>query len=261
METEALNLRNKIKFQSHFVALSKEQLSDQGFSETRTKCALLIQSMEFGVVATLISILYSLYILSILASEEYIYDKWQAAIAVESVELLFMALFSFEIVVYLTIFGPKLYFRDLANFWDVVLILLTIIWYILDLANSDRFREKAAFRVIRVVLMLWRLRFSYFSFVARIKNDKSTYNAEVPFDQVCRILSNLRDRITDSKLASDLNYWLDIIITGSIYSNKSKIKSQNKEIKTRNDKDNNLKPKLEVVKKNIQKNIDKIDLK
>lgn len=116
METEALNLRNKIKFQSHFVALSKEQLSDQGFSETRAKCALSIQSMEFGVVATLISIVYSFYILSILASEEYIYDKWQAAIAVESVELLFMALFSFEIVVYLTIFGPKLYFRDLANF-------------------------------------------------------------------------------------------------------------------------------------------------
>ena len=151
---EDLNSQNKIKIRKHFITLNKEELEKEGISGIRNSIANLIKYKAFGIITVILTAIYSLYIFSILAAEQNIYDSKAGAIAVEIVELFFMGLFTFEIALYLSSFGPKLYFRDLLNLMDIILILLTIIWYIMDLADSDKFRVKAAFRVIRVALMI-----------------------------------------------------------------------------------------------------------
>ena len=262
-ESEAVTSKNKIKFRKHFISLSKDQLIEEGITGFRNNFAGCIQSLTVGIIALIVTIIYSLYVFSILAAEESIYSSKAGAIAVESVELLFMGLFIIEIFMYIVAFGIRLYFRDMLNMFDIILILLTIIWYIMDIWDSDKYREKAAFRVIRVALMFWRLRFGYFTFVSRIKYNRSFYNVEFPINQVCQILGSIRDHITDSKIASDINYWLDVITSGKIYQfkRKAKIQENNDENLLISKRNQINKPSIEEIKKKIQKVVSKIDIK
>lgn len=259
-ETEAFN--PKLNLRPHFVALSRQQLAQRGFSEYRTQFALAVQSLVFGVIAALVTAAYSLYVFAILAAEQHIYDSSRAAVAVESVELLFMALFALEVVVYVAAFGPTLYFGDVLNAADVALVLLTVVWYVLDLSDADRFRQTAAFRVIRVALMLSRLRFAYFAMHARLRHVAAAYDVETPASQVCGIIGGIRDHITDSKLASDLSYCLDVIASGRLYHAKDRAAGKDGSETARSTKrESRRKPSIDYVKKVIQKTIDKVDLK
>ena len=214
--------KNKIKILNHFLNMSKEELEKEGIKRIRGIIARGIQSKVFAIAAFILTVIYSLYIFAILASEQQIYDSKAGAMAVEIVELFFMATFLSEIAIYIIAFGPKLYFIDLLNIFDIILILLTLIWYIMDLSDSDKFREKAAFRVIRVALMFGRLRFLLISIIAR-KSIKNLSNKSQPsMNQIWEILENIRDNTTNAKVSSEINYWIDSILQGIIWDNWEK---------------------------------------
>lgn len=143
-----------------------------------------MKDIGFGLVILAVNVIYALHIFAILASEEQIYDTKTGSTVVELVELFFMLLFILEIVLYLASYGPKLYFRDVLNFVDIVLIAATIVLYVLDIVNSDKYRSKGAFRAIRVALMLFRLRFSFLLYFARKRIINTLYEAQVPLAQV-----------------------------------------------------------------------------
>ena len=117
MQTWKLRLRrNKIKNFKAFLNLNEDELKQEGIFGLRNSMARGIKYKAYGIVTFIITVLYSLYIFSILAAEEHIYDSKSGAMAVEIVEIFFMALFFAEIAIYVIAFGPKLYFRDLFNF-------------------------------------------------------------------------------------------------------------------------------------------------
>lgn len=99
--------------------------------------------------------IYSFFILTILAIEQDIYSFTAGILISEIAELFFMIFFFVEIMVYLISFGPRLYFKDKLNYLEIIFILATIAWHMLDIKhNSMNFREKGAFRVVRVTLMI-----------------------------------------------------------------------------------------------------------
>jgi hypothetical protein len=216
-EEDSLYQKN-IQLNKHFILMSKEELFQQGIKGWRYSLSCMFKDLGIGIFILAVSLVYGVYTLVWLAIEPDIFDSNEATLALQILELAFLIFFAVEIIIYTIAYGPKLYFRYYLNLADFILISTLLIWDVLDIIDSKIFRTKGAYRVIRVCLLFLRLRFELVTNHLRNKANNSYYDSKSPFEQVFDILANVRDLWNDPKLKSDMNYCIDMITSGKIFS-------------------------------------------
>lgn len=164
-----------------------------GIAGIRGSLALFLQDMGVGLFCGFIVCVYALFTLVWLAIEADIFDSKTATTIMQITELIILSFFISEVLVYISAYGPKIYFQDFGNYFDIALQLVMILWTILDIVDSGTFRVKGAYRVIRVSLLFFRLRIMIITFLARRKISSVFYDAKSPFEKVYSILSGVRD--------------------------------------------------------------------
>lgn len=114
-------------------------------------------------------------------------------------------------LLFVTSFGPKLFFADLWNILDIVIISATMFLLVMDIAYSeaeddDKFRIKGLFRVLRVLLLYRKLDMLRVKFEAHNIHKESTNFFKTPLEKVNETLTYLRNNLHDNNLISDLNF-------------------------------------------------------
>lgn len=217
-EEDCSESRKDIHMKKHFILMNKEELYQQGIRGWRCSLASMFKDLGVGIFTLLVSLVYGVYTMVWLAIESEIFDSNAATLALQILELVFLTFFAVEIIIYTIAYGPKLYFLHLFNIADFILVSTLLIWDVLDIIDSGIFRVKGAYRVIRVWLLFLRLRFELVTHHLRAKANNSYYDTKSPFEQVFEILANVRDLWNDPKLKSDMNYCIDMITSGKIFS-------------------------------------------
>lgn len=143
-------------FYANYLTISRKQLEQSGFADGQISFAMLLRTKHFEIFRCALIIIYLLFTLSIIAAESAIYDDDSGALAVHIIELVFMVFFVIEITMYLIAFGLKNYLKVAHNPAFILITLLYLIWILLDIIDSDVFRFKGAFRVLRVLLIVLR---------------------------------------------------------------------------------------------------------
>lgn len=210
-------LSDTLKVDKYFITIPREELEERGIHGFRLKLTSFAKDMGLGLVFVGFVLVYTLLVAGLLAFEHQIYDSKAAIVVFESIELLLMAVFIVEIAIYNLGFGPILYYNYQLNIVDSLLIALVVVWTTLDLIDSDIFRVKGAFRVVRVALLYSRVSFSVRMVKGRILSNNVYYSSKQPIEQVCNILKHTRDKICSVKVAADLNYCIDMITSGKLF--------------------------------------------
>jgi len=133
----------------------------EGISSWRIKLASILRDLGVRYTSTVFVIIYGLYITTWLAIEVEIYKNSTTVMILEIIELTWISLFLIEIMIFLASYGPKLYWRDLINIIEILVILSLIITIILDLVDRYKFRVKGLFRVLRVFLIFLRIKSTF----------------------------------------------------------------------------------------------------
>ena len=106
----------------------------------------------------------------VLATEEEIYKKDSACLAVEIIELIFLVSFLIEITISVIAFGPKNVFSYYINFVLILTIVTLLTWTLLDTIDNDEFRELGAFRFLRVLMIVFKFNETRFIMELRLTN-------------------------------------------------------------------------------------------
>lgn len=150
-------------------------------------------------------IIYTLYMLAVLAAEESMYKSESGTLTVEIIELVFMMLFMVEVTLYLISFGPIYFFKFYYNIPFILIAFITIIWLLLEIIDSDIFRVKGAFRILRVLMIILRLNdLRYLTEVRITKSSKQNdYHIQ---SQIYQLLKQVHDSLKDPNLKSVISY-------------------------------------------------------
>jgi cAMP-specific phosphodiesterase 4 len=115
------------------------------------------------------------------------------------IELVFLGIFVIEIILYVFSFRI-LYLKDTWNVLDIIVIILSIAFVLLDLTlpieNAARgfLKIRGIFRLLRVFILVRKLNAVRIRRETRLKNTTSLgYDMRSPVEKVLEILNNIRD--------------------------------------------------------------------
>lgn len=259
---EDINVENSIKIKQHYLAVSNQEMKERNIKGLRKALVNNIRHKWFGNVSAFLTFLYTLLVIAILAVENQIYGSNVATWIVDLLEIAIVFTFAVEALVWLLAFGFTLYYSYTLNAPENLLIVVVIVWGILDLI-SDRFRVLGAYRVIRVTLLYLRLYGAKVHFDARKTLFQNGDYRKSILQEVYDILAFLRDHVKDSKLVSDISFWIDMIKSKKIYKNSAQTVNLEEEEDSEEDwlhwarinSSNNVKKGSAELRKNIQKQV------
>ena len=146
-----------------------------------------------------------------------------------------LGVFIVEILLHLFAYGC-LYIKDYWNIADIIVILISITFVLLDLSlksNSSALngilKIRGVFRLLRIFILARKLSIVKLK-RERIKNTNiSGYDLVSPLEKVVSILTEIKNMIDQdqTKLIMDLNYCLKMISSNKLYEAELDIDSQN----------------------------------
>jgi hypothetical protein len=136
------------------------------------------------------------------------------------IELCFLGVFVIEVLTHIIAYR-MLYLKDCWNIFDVVIIILSVVFVFLDLFITDSsiqglLKIRGIFRLVRIMILIRKLN------TLRVKRDYAKRNTTFkgldlrsPLERVLEILNNLRDKIdsNEAKIIQELNYCIKTIIS------------------------------------------------
>lgn len=122
----------------------------------------------------------------------------------------------------------KLYLKDYWNVFDLVIIILSLLFVFLDIfVDNDALQSflkiRGIFRLLRIFLLVRKLN------SLRVKRDiqkrkltSNGYDLRSPLERVLEILNDLRDSVDtdETKIIQDLNYCINMISSNQLYEAK-----------------------------------------
>ena len=130
-----------------------------------------------------------------------------------------------EIVIHIIGFHIH-YLSDWLNIVDIVVIIISIIFVMLDLElpddNSFRgfLKIRGIFRLLRIFILIRKLNAVRVRREMRMKKNVGLiFGIQTPVERVLEILNSMRDMIEPSerKLIQDINYCIEMISTNKLY--------------------------------------------
>lgn len=142
------------------------------------------------------------------------------------IEICLLALFVIEVMLHIVAYGV-LYIKDCWNIFDMIIIILSIMFVFLDLYIPETngsakgiLQIRGIFRMLRIIILIRKLN------TLRVKRDfqkrKTTImgmDLRSPLERVLEILNNLRDKIdsNQTKTLQEINYCIKIITSNQLY--------------------------------------------
>ena len=138
-----------------------------------------------------------------------------------------LGVFVIDIGMHIYTFG-RMYLNDYWNISDIIVIILSIIFVILDINLKPKSKLKGIlklrglFRLLRVFLLVRKLNLVRVRREVRKKTDFSSNNdLRAPVEKIISILTNHRDMMleegADSSLVQEINYCLQMILSDKLY--------------------------------------------
>jgi len=125
------------------------------------KIALILRSKPFDVGMILLIVLYTALIFIFFAFVDTFFNDDSSQNIFYIIELCILGIFCFEIFFHIVGYG-LLYLKDNWNIFDIVIIILSIIFVFLDIfvnnsALSGVLKIRSVFRVLRIFLLIRKL--------------------------------------------------------------------------------------------------------
>jgi hypothetical protein len=174
----------------------------------RFRIAMMLKNKIYDTFMIALIILYTLFVLVQFGIDQ---QDWFTKVETKIYicELVVLGIFVIEILFHLYAFA-RLYIKDYWNIADIVVILISIVFVILDLTVSSNspvlkgiLKIRGIFRLLRVFILIRKLN------IVRIKREirsktmtSSGYDLRSPLEKVLEILTEVRDSIDpgDSKM-------------------------------------------------------------
>jgi hypothetical protein len=200
--------------------MDSNELMKNGINGGRLHLALALRSLPADVIMVLLIIVYSILIIFYFSIVDTFFPDDTHIFMI--VELVLLGLFVVEVILHIVAYGV-LYVKDCWNIFDMIIIILSIVFVFLDLFISDGdaslqglFKIRGVFRLVRILILIRKLN------TLRIKRDHAKRNTTFkgmdlrsPLERVLEILNNLRDKIdtNEAKIIQQLNYCIKTITT------------------------------------------------
>ncbi|CDW89816.1 UNKNOWN [Stylonychia lemnae] len=223
-ETQRPPESKKIKIEKSYNLLEPEELQKLGIRGTRLEIALMLRSKPFDVAMIILIIFYTLLIFIFFAFVDTFFNDEKSQNVFYIIELVILGIFCIEIVFHLIGYG-MLYLKDSWNIFDIVIIILSIIFVFLDIfvdnpALQGFLKIRSVFRVLRIFLLVRKLS----ALKSKREQHKRTilkmgFDMRSPLEKVLEILNELRDQMdmNDTRIIQDLNYCIKIIASNKLY--------------------------------------------
>ena len=160
----------KLKQNTSYLLLDSQELADYGISPCRIKLADIMRSKPMDVLIIILIIIYTILVFLIFGIEDpYLKENPDLELSFYIIELTILGIFVVEIFLSTVAFG-KLYYRDSWNIFDVLVIILSLAFVLMDLTIENTtvrgfFKIRGIFRLLRVFILVRKLN------VLRVKRD------------------------------------------------------------------------------------------
>ena len=110
----------------------EQSLEERKYTAIRKKSAIIATSRPYTIAMIVLTIAYSFQVFIYLAIEEFIEGDQAAEATMQVIELVLLTTFVIDILINIIAFRRR-YFQDKMAIADIVVILFTILFVILDL--------------------------------------------------------------------------------------------------------------------------------
>lgn len=153
--------------------MDKEELIKNGVSGCRLSLTLILRSKPYDIIMIILIILYTLLIFLFFGFVDTVFAGENQTIFY-IIELVILGIFCIEIGLHIIALG-KLYLKDYWNVFDIVIILLSLLFVFLDMFNDNSVLEgilkiRGIFRLLRIFLLIRKLN------TLRVKRDVQKRN-------------------------------------------------------------------------------------
>mmetsp|Transcript_45376 Transcript_45376/g.33161 ORF Transcript_45376/g.33161 Transcript_45376/m.33161 type:complete len:269 (+) Transcript_45376:178-984(+) len=208
----------------NYLLMEPKDLQVFGVKGWRLSIAELVRTRLYDIFVILLIIIYTLLIFVYFALDGTEVDEDEYKVTLYAIEIVILAFFVFDITLHVLAFW-LLYLSDWWNIFDLVVILLSIVFVVADMkVDNDTVKNilkiRGIFRLLRVFLLIRKLN------VLRVKRDiqkkkriSGHLDLRSPLERVLEILSEIRDRLDygEDKTIEDLNYCIKMISSSKLY--------------------------------------------
>lgn len=197
--------------------MNEEDLLKYGITGCRLSTANVLRSKPYDIFMIILIILYTLLIFLFFGFEDTFFSGDNVMIFY-IIELSILGIFCVEITVHIIAF-TMLYLRDWWNLFDILIIIISLIFVFLDIfVDNDQLsgflKIRGIFRLLRIFLLIRKL--------SQLKEKRDIQKRKVllmgfdirsPLERVLEILNTLRDQldVDETKVINELNYCIKII--------------------------------------------------
>lgn len=169
-----------------------------GVKGCRLSLAMLLISKPYDIFMIILIILYTVLIFLFFGLVDTVFAGTSNQTIFYIIELIILGIFCVEIALHVIALG-KLYMRDCWNIFDIVIIILSLLFVLLDMFNDDSVLEgilkiRGIFRLLRIFLLIRKLNTLRVKRAVQKRNELSQgYDLRSPLERVLEILNFLRD--------------------------------------------------------------------
>jgi len=194
----------------------------------RLTTAVALKSKLYDVLMIALIMVYTLIVLLQFGFEDTLFaENRDVEEAFFMVELGILGVFVVDILVHVYSFG-QMYIQDYWNILDIVVILLSFVFVLLDIYLGEKsflkgiLKLRGLFRLLRVFLLVRKLNLVRVRREARKKVDFDFRNdMRAPVEKIIEILNNQRDVLiaedAEQNSIKELNYCISMISSNKLY--------------------------------------------
>ena len=124
----------KISISNNILLMDANELRKNGIKGVRLHLALALRSLPVDVIMVLLIVFYSILIIFYFSIVDTFFSDYLNVFL--SIELCFLGVFVIEVVLHIRAYR-MLYLKDCWNIFDVVIIILSVVFVFLDLFITD----------------------------------------------------------------------------------------------------------------------------